>query len=127
MPRNYKKEAIWEKANFDQIKFRVRKEVGAKFKAHLAANGMTAMQWFNHAISLDLVPEKPNTKDLIPINKKKRTPSPSAETVQEWVRLRDAGMSYDRIAATTNGYDRTTVRKRIKAAMVNTVDILDEE
>ena len=56
MPRNYKKEAAWERENFDQIKFRVRKELGARFRAHLKAHGMTAQEWFKYVVEMEIVP-----------------------------------------------------------------------
>ena len=174
MPRNYKKEAAWERENFDQIKFRVGKELGARFRAHLKAHGMTAQEWFRYVVEMEIVPHyvtghgvgytctremvakdmdadaaepcarngggaepvpraqideaapeepctridaeaAPGTPDgAAPAKRKKRAPSPTAETVREWKERHASGMSFEQIAEMTGVYDKSTVRKRVQ-------------
>ena len=49
-----------------------------------------------------------------PTKNRVRTASPSAELVQSWVAMYKSGMTYKAIAETTEGYDMSTIRKRIK-------------
>ena len=115
--RDYSKQAAWERMSYDQIKFRMKKDVSASFKAHLAKHGITAADWFKHAVSLDLVP--PKTGQAVPaaqaaVVRRKRAPSPSAETVEQWRKMHSEGMSFGEIAASTGLYDESSVRKRVK-------------
>lgn len=145
MARNYKKEAEWERNNFDQIKFRVPKGFRDKFNAYLKLHGMTVTEWFNYAFGLNLVPPDKMTgcsmvgdydtgssefadtgssefvdtgsSVVVPsvvMSGKRRSISPTDEMVQDWLRMYNSGMSYKAIAATTSGYDSSTIRKRIK-------------
>ena len=45
--------------------------------------------------------------------KKRRTVSPTPEMVGAWIEMHKSGMSYSAIAKSTEGYDSSTVRKRI--------------
>ena len=49
-----------------------------------------------------------------PTKNRVRTASPSAELVQSWVAMYKSGMTYKAIAETTESYDMSTIRKRIK-------------
>ena len=46
--------------------------------------------------------------------KKRRTISPTVEMVEEWRKMYESGMSFGQIASTTQGYDASTIRKRVK-------------
>ena len=48
-----------------------------------------------------------------PPRKKRRTASPTAEMVAAWFEMHKSGMSYGAIAKTTEGYDSSTIRKRV--------------
>lgn len=47
------------------------------------------------------------------VQKKRRTSSPNAEMVKSWIAMYQSGMSYNAIAATTDGYDKSTIRNRV--------------
>ena len=63
------------------------------------------------------VQEKVTVLAVEPPSKKRRTQSPTAEMVRGWVEMHKNGMTNAAIAATTESYDVSTVRKRIKKEM----------
>ena len=141
--RNYVKEAAREREKFDQFKAKLGKEQGARFRAHLAEHGIGFSEWFKHAVSLGLVPGKvppgsaalasgaesdapadgaarPVAQEPAPVSgalpaKKRRTPSPSLETVRVWAAMCGQGMSFQEIAAKDGAYEASTIRKRVRA------------
>ena len=150
--RNYKKEAEWERRNFDVFKFRVSKELGAEFRARLAESDLSASEWFRRVLQLPIPIDQrgePAEADVAGTSiidaaragagispsagtelgparapsvsgaddspkKKRRSASPSPELVAQWASMRKHdGLSYAQIAAASEGYDLSTVRKRI--------------
>lgn len=122
MPRCYAKEAAWEREKYDQIKFRVSKAEGARFRAELEAAGMSMAQWFRLALAAGLAAPAaaqgaPPAAPGAAAPKKRRSRSPCAETVRGWVEMSRAGVSYRAIADASDGYEHSTVRKRVLAAL----------
>ena len=142
MPRNYKNEMQWQRGRYKQLLFHARIEEAEGFKKHLEMHGIRPIDWFRYALSLELVPPDNSIvsgvaadtgnsittevaadignsimPEAVPpvgaVKKKRRTPSPSAETVRQWVQMHRGGMSYNAIAAASAGYDGSTVRKRV--------------
>ena len=159
MPRNYAKQAEWERANYDQVKIRVKKGERAAFNSHLKAKGQTAGEWFKEMLDKDAAamtereaadatdkqeaadaaamaqqeaadapetptapreppspespenPENPENPDKAK-PKKKRSPSPTPEQIDEWERQLADGKTIQQIAEETGMYDVTTIRKR---------------
>jgi len=50
MSRNLAKEAAWEKENYTQFKFRLKKDKANEFKEALEAMEITQSEWFNNEI-----------------------------------------------------------------------------
>ena len=147
--RNYKKEAAWEREHYDQIKFRVDKELGAEFKAHLTKHKMTASEWFKYVVQMQIVPhykggkrctctridepvssaggqviehtgtrEDGENNSGIVEKKRIRTPSPTPEMVQSWIDMYEDGMSFNAIAENVKDYEVSTIRKRVRKALL---------
>ena len=116
MARNYKGEAEWAASKYVQIKFSVGREEARKFRQVLDRANVSAVEWFRMSIARDLTqPSAPKApKAPKAAKQRKRLPSPSPETVAEWARLHEAGLSIKKIAAASIGYDFSTVSKRLK-------------
>ena len=56
MPRNYENEMRWRKTKYKQVGFMAEIHVAEKLKLHLAEHGVKPIDWFRHAVSLDLLP-----------------------------------------------------------------------
>ena len=126
MPRNYAKETEWQRGKYRQILFKVDIALADEFRAHLATYSIRPVDWFRHVVSLGIAPPdyvsahadvvvSPDicSPDVAP-GRRRRMVNVSNDLVARWAALYDNGMTFAQIAALSDGYEVSTIRKRVR-------------
>lgn len=52
--RNYKKESEWSRNKYEELRARIEKDIGLKFKEYLKSKNMTFADWLREKIKEEL-------------------------------------------------------------------------